>query len=207
MKHWTKHPYAQKVFRLSRWIHVYFSVFLLALLLFFCLTGFTLNHADWFNANKTVNQTEFVLAEVLQKQLQAGEQLPKSLLLAEVRQKTGLVNPSQIDWDLESGFIGIDYQLPAGYAYVEVLIDDARMVVEHQHAGFIALVNDLHKGRHSGAVWSWVIDICAFAMTLFSVAGLLIMFQNKRYRPHAIPLFSIGFIAPLWLYFAFVPKF
>lgn len=97
--------------------------------------------------------------------------------------------------------------MPAGYAYVEVLIDDARMVVEHQHAGFIALVNDLHKGRHSGAVWSWVIDICAFAMTLFSVAGLLIMFQNKRYRPHAIPLFSIGFIAPLWLYFAFVPKF
>jgi len=24
--------------------------------------------------------------------------------------------------------------------------------------GFVALMNDLHKGRDSGRVWSWVID-------------------------------------------------
>ena len=33
-----------------RWLHIYLSVFSLAAILFFSVTGITLNHPDWFYA-------------------------------------------------------------------------------------------------------------------------------------------------------------
>ena len=33
-----------------RWLHIYLSMFSLAVILFFSLTGVTLNHPDWFGA-------------------------------------------------------------------------------------------------------------------------------------------------------------
>ena len=34
--------------RLMRWLHIYLSMFSLAVVLFFSVTGITLNHPDWF---------------------------------------------------------------------------------------------------------------------------------------------------------------
>ena len=31
-----------------RWLHIYLSMFSLAVVLFFSVTGITLNHPDWF---------------------------------------------------------------------------------------------------------------------------------------------------------------
>ena len=47
--------------------------------------------------------------------------------------------------------------------------------------GFVAVLNDLHKGRDTGSKWSAVIDFSAILMTLVSLTGLtLIFFLNKR---------------------------
>jgi hypothetical protein len=47
--------------------------------------------------------------------------------------------------------------------------------------GFVAVLNDLHKGRDTGSKWSTIIDFSAVLMTLVSLTGLtLIFFLNKR---------------------------
>jgi hypothetical protein len=56
----------------------------------------------------------------------------------------------------------------------------------------VALLNDLHKGRDTGKIWSNVIDFSAVLMTLVSLTGLtLIFFLNKR-RLSGLLLVVIG---------------
>ena len=45
--------------------------------------------------------------------------------------------------------------------------------------GFIAVINDLHKGRDTGPVWSVVIDVSAVLMTVISLTGLVLLFYLK----------------------------
>ncbi|OYW12046.1 MAG: hypothetical protein B7X34_02305, partial [Acidobacteriia bacterium 12-62-4] len=40
----------------ARWLHIYGSMVSLSLLLFFSVTGLTLNHADWFAAQQRTAQ-------------------------------------------------------------------------------------------------------------------------------------------------------
>jgi len=48
---------------------------------------------------------------------------------------------------------------PPGYT-ADVFLDRATGTYDSTETrmGFVALMNDLHKGRDSGRVWSWVID-------------------------------------------------
>src|SRR5262249_52878217 len=48
--------------------------------------------------------------------------------------------------------------------------------------GFVALINDLHKGRDTGPVWSVLIDVSAVLMTVISLTGLVLLFYLKLRR-------------------------
>lgn len=71
--------------------------------------------------------------------------------------------------------------------------------------GFVALINDLHKGRHSGKVWFYLIDVVAVICLLFAVTGILLLVVHARKRPSTWPLVAIGTVLPLVLYWIFVP--
>ena len=52
--HFTAHL-RRKTAVVSRWLHVYLSMVSFAIVLFFSVTGLTLNHTEWFaNAEKTI---------------------------------------------------------------------------------------------------------------------------------------------------------
>ena len=48
--------------------------------------------------------------------------------------------------------------------------------------GFLAVINDLHKGRDTGPAWSALIDVSAVLMTLISLTGLVLLFYLKLRR-------------------------
>jgi len=48
--------------------------------------------------------------------------------------------------------------------------------------GFIAVMNDLHKGRDTGNAWGVLIDASAMLMTLVSLTGLLLIFFLPKKR-------------------------
>jgi hypothetical protein len=80
------------------------------------------------------------------------------------------------------------------------------LLLEYRTGDTLSVINDLHKGRHSGAVWSWVIDISAFLMIFFALTGYVIMFQNKKHRRLAVVFSIAGLISPIVLYLLFVPR-
>ncbi|RZL28742.1 MAG: peptidase, partial [Pedobacter sp.] len=44
----------KEVAKLSRWLHIYLSMVSFAIVLFFSVTGLTLNHPTWFGGDKQV---------------------------------------------------------------------------------------------------------------------------------------------------------
>ena len=113
-----------------------------------------------------------------------------------VNHRSGLNHPRSIDADWELGEISFDYPVPAGYVFVTVIIDDGVALIESKNGSLLALLNDLHKGRHSGAAWSWLIDISAGLIALFSITGLAILLQHKRHRAGGLLAILAGTLAP-----------
>ena len=61
--------------------------------------------------------------------------------------------------------------------------------------GLLGVMNDLHRGRDSGAAWAWVIDISAVFLTLISVTGLGILFYLKKSRVAGLIVGLAGLVA------------
>lgn len=99
-----------------------------------------------------------------------------------------------------------DYPLPAGYAFVTVIIEENIVELEYASNGFLGLLNDLHKGRHSGYVWSLVIDISAILVAFFSLTGVVILLQNAKHRKQAFLVILLGSITPVAIYLLAVPQ-
>jgi len=204
-KQWLKTKPAKLMFSWSRWLHIYISTALFSLLVFFCVSGITLNHASWASSNPATI-TELTLPNEIIDTISLQTEFPLKAIQQFVEQQTGLTDPKSIDVMLESEEITYDYPLPAGYVFVTVLLDSNTVEIEHKEGGLIALINDLHKGRHSGEIWRGLIDVSAVLILFFSLTGLFILLQNAKHRRHGFIVLLLGSITPVILYYAFVPQ-
>jgi hypothetical protein len=109
------------------------------------------------------------------------------------------------DGELIEGEISMDYKGP-GYnvaVFIDMLAKEA--VVEKSHYGLVAVLNDLHKGRNSGEVWKWFIDITALLMVLFVLTGVCLLVPKKKTFNTAIKWTLFGSIISLLIFFVAVP--
>jgi hypothetical protein len=85
------------------------------------------------------------------------------------------------DFRIDPDQIGVSFKGP-GYA-ADAFIDreTGAFEVMETTAGFVGVINDLHKGRDTGHTWSVFIDVCALLLVLVSLTGfLLILFLKKK---------------------------
>lgn len=71
--------------------------------------------------------------------------------------------------------------------------------------GAVAVINDLHKGRDTGPVWSVVIDVSSLLMIFVSITGTVLIFYIKRKRWSGIITAVVGTIVFAAFYVWFVP--
>src|SRR5690606_25866810 len=64
---------------------------------------------------------------------------------------------------------------PGGDAWLSISLDSGAVEYERTDRGWIALLNDLHKGRNTGAAWNGFIDVFAAACLVFCLTGLLLL--------------------------------
>ncbi|MEM6472511.1 MAG: PepSY-associated TM helix domain-containing protein, partial [Planctomycetota bacterium] len=149
-----------------RWLHIYLSMVGFAAMMFFALTGITLNHPTWLGGSE---QTVEDFAGELEIDVLEGEvdRLEIAETLRERHQLKGRVKEFEVD-EYECMIV---YKSP-GYA-ADAFVDRAsgRYGVTVTSSNAIAVMNDLHKGRDSGTAWSLLIDISAILMAAFSVSG------------------------------------
>jgi len=190
-------------------VHIYVSTALFSLLIFFCVTGLLLNHLPWIsNEGKLTGVKEGSLPKIVTRVFNK-DKLPTSALLViqpYLSQRYKLDELASFDWDKDANELILDYPVPAGYALVIIDTHLLNYSIEYQQANMLSILNDLHKGRHSGAVWSWIIDITAVLVCIFSFTGLIILFQNKKKRQFGLWLTLLGSITPIIIYCLFVPR-
>ena len=199
-------PRLNKVFNLMRLIHIYVSSALFVLLIFFCFTGITLNHTNWLNGHAEQGQITGQLPDFIPSYVEAEKFSWLQQVNRHITSEFGLRQAKSVEWDTELSEVIFDYPVPAGYAAVVVNYASREVFIDHQSGSWLHIMNDLHKGRHSGVVWSWVIDVSALLMLIFSISGLILLYQNRKKRQTGSWLVFAGFLAPFCIYLLFVPS-
>ena len=93
---------------------------------------------------------------------------------------------------------------PGGDGWVSIDRASGAITAETTDRGWISYLNDLHKGRNSGAAWFWFIDIFAGACVLFTLTGLLLLQLHARHRPLTWPIVAAGLVVPVLLIILFI---
>jgi len=199
----------KKVQLWSRRLHVYISMALLLVVLFFAITGITLNRPHLFVADEPA---------IEQRTLQIPQQLlnakiDKSALLhylSKQGQLSGSPSPMDIYRDVENGEliegeITLNYKGPGFNSTVFIDMVSQQADIETSHYGVIAVLNDLHKGRHSGQVWAWFIDISALLMVLFVLTGVCLLVPKKKSFRTGLKWTTLGSLVSFAVYLFTVP--
>jgi hypothetical protein len=213
----TRRTLTRKFAAFMRWLHIYLSMFGLATLLFFSLTGVTLNHPEWFQAGPGSTaesqgrmRPEWLRAEPRDSRStdRAGEAASgsvKKLEIVEYLRSTHGVRGALADFQVDDQECVVSFK-GAGYA-ADAFIDrdsgDYR-ITEIRH-GPIAVLNDLHKGRDTGPIWSWVIDISAGMLSFASLTGLVLLLYIKRRRRRGLLTGILGTLALAAIAYYLVP--
>jgi len=196
---------------LHQWHWISSAMCLLGMLLF-AVTGFTLNHASQIEAKPTVTSKKVELPAELRAQLakinaddnndKATDPLPLALQHWMKDQLSVDVGTREAEWSPEEVYVALPR--PGGDAWLR--IDRASGGVEYEltNRGWISYLNDLHKGRNLGAVWSWFIDIFAAACLIFSITGLFILKMHANNRPMTWPMVGLGILIPFLLAILFI---
>lgn len=195
----------------SKWmrlIHIYSSMLVLILLLFFAATGITLNHPNWQSSlGARSAQQQLQLPEALQQlewtddTLQQATQAGKIAdWLRQQHQVEGAV--FNFSFEPDEQLLELDFKRPAGYSNAVIELDSGSVELSTEFAGTLALLNDLHKGRYAGTSWKWLIDITAAACLLFGLTGFYLLWRQPSRRRSGVNTSIAGLIVLLLAYLA-----
>ena len=194
----------KEVAKLSRWLHIYLSMISFAIVLFFSVTGLTLNHPTWFGGDKQIQTKYNGKLNINWVNSPDTNKVAKLEIVEFFRKKhyaKGFISDIRID-DAE---ISLSLKGPA-YGF-DAFIDRANGSYEASEIkmGAVAVMNDLHKGRDSGSGWAWVIDVSAIFLILVSLSGLILLLFMKKRRVAGLVSGVIGLIICYLIYVIFVP--
>jgi hypothetical protein len=183
----------------------------LASVLFFGVTGLTLNHPDWFleDVARRVDVEGTIPRALLNASSAENADDPSlqvaKLEIVELLRKTHRIHGALTDFQVDEVECSITFKGP-GYA-ADALIDRETGGYELTQSfhGLIAIANDLHKGRDTGAAWSLLIDVSAVVVTLISVTGLILLFYLKMRRVPGAVVAVIGTIVVVAVFLLGVP--
>ena len=187
---------------LFRWLHIYISMVSFGLLFFFAITGLTLNHPDWVFGTQPV--TKQLRGKLESKWVAPGEAgaVAKLEIVEQLRRAHG-VKGLVGEFRIEDNQCAVTFKGP-GYS-ADALIDRATGSYElnETRMGFVAIVNDLHKGRDTGRGWSLVVDLSAVLMVIVSLTGMVLIYFVKRRFVSGVMIailgMALGYLAYMWL--------
>jgi hypothetical protein len=181
-------PFRRELLRWARTVHLYVTLFALALVLFFSVTGFMLNHEDWFLPADSFGRTQEgkIPTELL---AEPADKLAVVELLRKDYEAVGLVDSETLDTDDDP--IRIVFKRPG--TEVEALIkrESGETEVTIRSRGISAILLDLHRGKSTGKVWSLVIDATCVVLLILAATGL-IMWSSLRGRGRFSLLVLVG---------------
>ena len=202
-KVWKQRSFWLRHLHVWHWVSAALS---LAAMLLFTVTGFTLNHAADIEAKPVVSRKETILSAanlaLLKSPSSNKAPLPEAVAAA-IKDKLGVkVSGRAGEWSDDEVYVAMPR--PGGDAYLTIDREMGTVEYELTSRGWISYLNDLHKGRNTGPVWSWFIDFFAAACVIFTITGLVLLYLHARTRPKTWPTVAIGFVLPVLLAVFFI---
>src|SRR5690606_36578128 len=164
-------------------------------------TGITLNHASQIEAEpRVVNTTDELPASVLRPLAgEHGEAAPLPPSVAEWFSREMDIHTAGRNAEWTEDEVYESLPRPGGDAWLAIDRTTGEFEYERTDRGWIAWLNDLHKGRNTGTAWRWFIDIFAVACLLFALTGLWLLQLHARQRGKTWPMLSLGLAFPALL--------
>lgn len=192
-------PFVLRQFVQWHWISA--AIALIGMILF-AATGITLNHAAEIQAQPVITTAEAPLPQNLRDVLARASDEPRQPLpqnvSAWIDQRFNAATASHdAEWSPDEIYLTV--ARPGGNAVISIDRASGAVAYEDTWRGWIAYLNDLHKGRDTGPYWSWFIDIFAAACVLFCLTGLGLLWLKATARPSTWPLIGLGVLIPLLL--------
>lgn len=205
----TSSPDRSSTLKLLLKIHWISSAVCLLGMLLFSVTGMTLNHAGQIEASPRISRAIQPLPGELQALLQqrAAQQGKAGQLPDEAtrwaREALGArIGGVSAEWSADEIYVPLPK--PGGDAWLRFDLVEGEAEYELTDRGWVSWLNDLHKGRHTGAAWSWFIDVFAFTCLVFSLSGLWVLKIHAARRHSVWPLVGLGAVLPLLIVLLFV---
>lgn len=189
---------------LRQW-HWISSALCLAGMLLFAVTGITLNNASLISAKPEVVTLQEQLPEALLAKLKhatAEQRMPVSVHGWINQQLGSSVSFAHAEWSSDEVYLALPR--PGGDGWLSLDIDSGELLFESTDRGWIAYFNDLHKGRNTGAAWSWFIDLFAAVCVVFSLTGLWLLLRQSTLRPTTWPVTLAGLLIPVFIMLLFI---
>ena len=166
---------------LSRLIHVYVSMALLTLLLFFSVTGITLNHPEWFSEYQAeIEEAELVIdLKLINNPPLSLQQITQVVAVVEQKLTISLSNAV-----IESTNDELFFSIKKAGENTAITLDltSGELFFERTDYGLWALLNDLHKGRNTSVFWGWIIDITSVLCIVFAISGFILAMPQRRFN-------------------------
>lgn len=191
---------------LHRW-HWISAGLSLAGMLLFAVTGITLNHAAQIPAEPvTTELTATLPAPLLNRLSDVPDETTDPVPDAIARWVSSELGASIAGKPTEtaSDEIYIALKGPGSDGWVTIDRATGEALRETTTRGWVAYANDLHKGRDTGPVWFWFIDVFAVACIIFTVTGLTLLWLHARTRASTWPLVGLGVAIPVIIALIFI---
>lgn len=184
---------------LTRWLHIYLSMLSFGVLLFFAITGLTLNHTEWFGESQRTVQVNGTLNAAWMR----GD--VSKLEIVEHLRWAHHISGTLSDFRIDDGQCAVSFKGPAYTPDAFIDRSTGAYDLTETRMGLVALLNDLHKGRDAGRAWAWVIDLSAILMTLVSISGLILVFYLQKRLASGLWTLAGGALLCAAAYWVWVP--
>lgn len=176
-------------YRTCREWHGYISAIAFAALIFFALTGITLNHPEWFENGAAESDT--ITIDLPPNTIRGLE--PEAL--AKLVQERAPLRGRYSSGESLDGETILRFEGPKGNS--DVSIDEARgrAEIRIEKATAFSLLNDLHRGKNAGAAWKVAIDIVAGLVLALSAIGFVLFLSLRLRLGVSLALTAAGFAA------------
>lgn len=189
----------RKFLSACRTVHIYLTMLGLAVMFLFGLTGFTVNHEDWFGA--TIPLLRESSGQTPMKLIEAGDRLG---IVEHLRSQFRIGGALSGYDDLEAS-LSIGFKTPGQIWEVSIDKKSGTTNVHEETFNFTAIINNLHRGRYSGPAWKWVIDISAILIVIACITGVVLWLALPKRRKWGIASLVVGTLGTIAIYAMLVP--
>lgn len=185
--------------RLWHWVSAALS---LAGLLLFAFSGLLLNHPGWFagKAPRQTSQYQLEAPELAALQaLEPQDDAPVPAILHPWAQQVMGLSLAGRRAEISADEIYIALPVPGGDGGLEIDRETGVVLRAETQGGWAAWLKDLHKGRNTGVVWGWFIDVLGVGCVIFALTGLGLLALQARWRRMTWPLAWGGLVIPALL--------